>query len=99
VALARALFAAQSGASILVLDEPTAQLDVRAEVDFFDSFLDTTRGMTTVVISHRFSTVRRADNIVVLEDGKVVEEGTHDALIELRGRYEQMFRLQSERFQ
>ncbi len=99
VALARALFAAQSGASILVLDEPTAALDVRAEVDFFDSFLDTTRGLTTVVISHRFSTVRRADNIVVLEAGKVVEEGTHDALIELGGRYEHMFRLQSERFQ
>ncbi len=99
VALARALYAARSGASVLVLDEPTAQLDVRAEVDFFDSFLETTRGMTTVVISHRFSTVRRADNIVVLEHGGVVEQGSHDALIELGGRYEKMFRLQSERFQ
>lgn len=99
VALARALFAAHAGASILVLDEPTAQLDVRAEVEFFDSFLARTHGLTTVVISHRFSTVRRADNIVVLEHGKVVEQGTHDVLLKQEGRYEKMFRLQSERFQ
>lgn len=98
IALARAFFATQAGASILVLDEPTAQLDVRAEVEFFDSFLETTRGLTTVVISHRFSTVRRADNILVLEHGKVVEQGTHDVLVKQEGRYERMFRLQAERF-
>jgi ATP-binding cassette subfamily B protein len=98
LALARAFYATQAGASILVLDEPTAQLDVRAEVDFFDSFLETTRGLTTIVISHRFSTVRRADNIVVLEHGRVVEQGTHEMLIKQEGRYEKMFRLQARRF-
>jgi ATP-binding cassette subfamily B protein len=98
IALARAFFAAHAGASILVLDEPTAQLDVRAEVEFFDSFLESTRGVTTIVISHRFSTVRRADNIVVLEHGKVVEQGNHDVLVKQEGRYERMFRLQAERF-
>jgi ATP-binding cassette subfamily B protein len=98
IALARAFFATQAGASILVLDEPTAQLDVRAEVEFYDSFLASTAGLTTVVISHRFSTVRRADNIVVLEHGKVVEQGTHDLLVKQEGRYERMFRLQAERF-
>jgi ATP-binding cassette subfamily B protein len=98
IALARAFHATQAGASILVLDEPTAQLDVRAEVEFFDAFLETTRGLTTVVISHRFSTVRRADNIIVLEHGRVVEQGTHEVLVKQEGRYERMFRVQAERF-
>ena len=75
IALARALFAVGAGASVLVLDEPTAQLDVRAEVAFFDRFLELTHGLTTVVISHRFSTVRRADRIVVLEHGRIAEQG------------------------
>jgi ATP-binding cassette subfamily B protein len=98
VALARALFAVQAGAGVLVLDEPTAQLDARAEADFFDRFLDVTRGRTTIVISHRFSTVRRADHIVVLERGVVVEQGTHDELVAADGRYATMFAVQAARF-
>ncbi len=98
IALARALHAAQRGASILVLDEPTAQLDVRAEVEFFDGFLERTHGLTTIVISHRFSTVRRADNIVVLAGGRVVEQGSHDGLMALDGEYARLFRLQAARF-
>jgi ATP-binding cassette subfamily B protein len=97
-ALARALFAVEAGASVLVLDEPTAQLDVRAEVAFFDRFLDLTEGLTTIIISHRFSTVRRADNIVVLERGRITERGSHDDLIRLNGGYAELFRLQASRF-
>ena len=67
LALARALLAVDGGATVLVLDEPTASLDVRAEAELYDRFLELTAGVTTVVISHRFSTVRRADRIVVLE--------------------------------
>lgn len=98
VALARALFAVQAGAGVLVLDEPTANLDVRAEADLYDRFLDLTKGVTTIVISHRFSTVRRADRIVVLDGGKVIEDGTHEALLAANGRYATMFRLQAARF-
>lgn len=98
IALARALLAARVGAGVLVLDEPTAHLDVRAEALFYDRFFDLTAGLTTVVISHRFSTVRRADRIVVLEDGHVVESGSHAELLALGGRYATMFRLQADRF-
>ena len=98
VALARALFAVEAGASVLILDEPTANLDVRAEAELYDRFLDLTRGLTTLLISHRFSTVRRADRICVLEDGHVVEIGSHDELMAKGGRYAEMFTLQSQRF-
>jgi ATP-binding cassette, subfamily B, bacterial len=98
VAIARALMAVERGARVLVLDEPTAALDARAEVAFFERFLDLTRGVTSIVISHRFSTVRRADRIAVLEHGRVVEEGTHAELLALNGRYAQLFTLQAARF-
>jgi ATP-binding cassette subfamily B protein len=96
--LARALFAVESGAKILILDEPTAALDVRAEAEIYRSFLDVTKGLTTVLISHRFSTVRLADLIHVVENGRVIETGTHQDLLELDGRYARMFNLQAARF-
>src|SRR6266850_1108722 len=95
VALARAMFALECGAGVLLLDEPTANLDVRAEAALYDRFLDLTAGLTTIVVSHRFSTVRRADRIVVLEGGRIVESGSHDQLIALDGRYARMFDLQA----
>jgi ATP-binding cassette subfamily B protein len=98
LALARALFAARHGATVLVLDEPTAWLDVRGEAEFFDRFLDITGGLTTIIISHRFSTVRQADTICVLDGGRVVESGDHAALVAQGGVYAQMFRLQAARF-
>lgn len=98
VALARALFAVQTGAGILVLDEPTAALDVRAEAALYERFLEHTQGLTTCIISHRFSTVRRADHIVVLAGGKVIEQGNHDELMAVGGQYAYMFGLQAQRF-
>jgi ATP-binding cassette subfamily B protein len=98
LALARALFAVQAGAGVLVLDEPTASLDVRGEAEVYQRFLELTRGVTTIVISHRFSTVRRADRIVVIEGGQVVESGSHTELLELEGRYATMYTLQAARF-
>jgi ABC-type multidrug transport system fused ATPase/permease subunit len=98
IALARAVCAVQRGAGLVLLDEPTAQLDVRGEMEIFERILAATRGQTTILISHRFSTVRRADRICVLERGRVVELGTHDELIRLGGRYRTMFDLQAQRF-
>ncbi len=98
VALARTLAAVRQGANIVLLDEPTAQLDVRGEAEIFDRILAATRDLTTVLISHRFSTVRHADRICVLEDGRVVELGSHDELMALNGRYRTMFDLQAQRF-
>jgi ATP-binding cassette, subfamily B, bacterial len=98
VALARAFYAVERGASVLVLDEPTAALDVKAEAALFERFLDLTQGLTTVLLSHRFSTVRHAQNIIVLDEGKVVEEGSHPDLLDHNGLYAGMFRVQAERF-
>lgn len=98
IALARAMFAVRAGARVLVLDEPTAALDVRAEAELYDRFLELTEGLTTILISHRFSTVRRADRIVVLADGAVVEDGSHTQLVAAGGRYAEMFTLQAARF-
>jgi ABC-type multidrug transport system fused ATPase/permease subunit len=98
IALARALCAVRLGAGLVLLDEPTAQLDVRGEAEIFDRILDATRHGTTILISHRFSTVRHADRICVLEHGKVVELGSHEELMAAGGRYRTMFELQASRF-
>jgi ABC-type multidrug transport system fused ATPase/permease subunit len=98
VALARALCAVHLGAGVVLLDEPTAQLDVRGEAEIFDRILAATRSCTTILISHRFSTVRHADRICVLEHGRVIELGTHEELMAQRGRYFTMFDLQARRF-
>ncbi len=98
VALARALAAVKLGAGVVLLDEPTAQLDVRGEAEIFDRLLAATRHCTTILISHRFSTVRHADRICVLEHGRVIELGAHDELMALGGRYRTMFDLQAQRF-
>jgi ATP-binding cassette, subfamily B, bacterial len=98
VALARAVCAIQLGAGVVLLDEPTAQLDVRGEAEIFDRILAASRRCTTILISHRFSTVRHADRICVLEHGKVIELGTHEELMAKGGRYRTMFDLQAQRF-
>jgi len=98
IALARALAAVKLGAGVVLLDEPTAQLDVRGEAEIFDRLLAATQHCTIILISHRFSTVRHADRICVLEHGHVVELGTHEELMALGGRYRTMFDLQAQRF-
>jgi ATP-binding cassette subfamily B protein len=98
LALARALYAVETGARVLVLDEPTAQLDVRGEAAFYDRFLELTAGVTSIVISHRFASVRRADRIAVLDGGAITELGSHEELLGADGTYAEMFRLQAERF-
>jgi ABC-type multidrug transport system fused ATPase/permease subunit len=92
------LCAVELGAAVVLLDEPTAQLDVRGEAEIFDRVLSASRRCTTILISHRFSTVRHADRICVLEHGKVIELGTHDELMAKGGRYRTMFDLQAQRF-
>ncbi|HEX8320475.1 ABC transporter ATP-binding protein [Longimicrobium sp.] len=98
VALARALTAVRGGAGLLILDEPTAALDVRAETELFARFLELTRDVTTILVSHRLSSVRHADRIVVLDGGSVAEDGTHEELMRAGGLYARMYSLQAERF-
>ncbi|PYX52238.1 MAG: ABC transporter ATP-binding protein [Acidobacteria bacterium] len=92
IALARAYL---RDAQLLILDEPTAALDARSEFEVFQRFAELTTGKSALFISHRFSTVRMADRIVVLHDGRVAEDGSHEALLHLGGRYADMFELQA----
>ncbi|NNE73427.1 MAG: ABC transporter ATP-binding protein [Acidimicrobiales bacterium] len=99
VALARTLCAVRQGAGLVLLDEPTAQLDVRGESEIFERVLAATEDATTILISHRFSTVRLADRIAVVEGGRLIELGSHDELMAAHGRYQEMFDLQASRFE
>ena len=98
VVLARALSAVRSGARILVLDEPTAHLDVRTEFEVFQRLADVAGQVSVVLISHRLSTVRQADRIVLLDGGRITESGSHDELMARGGLYAEMFTVQAERF-
>jgi ATP-binding cassette, subfamily B, bacterial len=98
IALARALYCAQIGSQVLILDEPTASLDVDAEVALFDQLLSNAKGCTALVVSHRYSTVRRAERIVVLANGRVAEDGSHQQLHALGGTYARLYDLQANRF-
>ncbi|SDL03276.1 ATP-binding cassette, subfamily B [Nonomuraea maritima] len=98
IALARALYALRSGASFLILDEPASALDVRAEADLVERYLELTSSATSLIISHRFSVVRPADRICVLQDGSIIEAGTHEDLMAMGGRYSVMFNQQADRY-
>jgi ATP-binding cassette, subfamily B, bacterial len=99
IAIARALFGLRHGARLLIMDEPAASLDARAEAQLYDTFHELTAGATTIAISHRFATVRKAERVVVLDHGRVIEDGTHEELITADGRYAELFRLQAKRFE
>jgi ABC-type multidrug transport system fused ATPase/permease subunit len=98
VALARAICGVKQGAGLVLLDEPTAQLDVRGESEIFRRLLQATSGCTTILVSHRFSTVRLADRIAVVEGGRLIESGSHEELVAIGGRYKTMYELQASRF-
>jgi ATP-binding cassette subfamily B protein len=93
IALARAFI--REGADILVLDEPTAAMDARAEAQVFEQFRDLARERMVILISHRFSTVRMADEILVVQGGRVLEQGNHESLMQLDGHYAHLFSLQA----
>lgn len=97
IALSRAFM--RSGADILVLDEPTAAMDAEAEVRVFDRFRTIAENQMVVLISHRFSTVRMADNIVVISEGEILEQGSHEELVQLGGRYARLFSIQAAGYQ
>lgn len=99
IAIARALFGLRHGAQLLIMDEPAASLDARAEAQLYDTFHELTAGATTVAISHRFATVRKAERVVVLDQGRIIEDGTHEELLAADGRYAELFRLQAKRFE
>jgi ATP-binding cassette subfamily B protein len=99
IAIARALFGLRHGARLLIMDEPAASLDARAEAQLYDTFHELTAGATTIAISHRFATVRKAERVVVLDHGQIIEDGTHEDLITADGRYAELFRLQAKRFE
>jgi ABC-type multidrug transport system fused ATPase/permease subunit len=86
----------RKGADVLVLDEPTAAMDAEAEMKIFERFRERTQDQIAIVISHRFSTVRMADNIIVLDQGKIIERGSHEELLHLGGRYATLFSLQAQ---
>ena len=96
--LARAILAARRGKRVLILDEPTSQYDVRGETNFYNTVMAELAGVTVVLITHRLSTVRRADRIALLQDGQISEVGTHDELLDHGGAYAAMFRVQADRF-
>ncbi|MGW6928763.1 ABC transporter ATP-binding protein [Lentzea sp. NPDC054927] len=98
VALARALLAVESGADILIMDEPSANLDVLAEEELFARFSELAGDITTILVSHRLASVRHADRIVVVADGRIAEDGTHAELMAVGGRYAAMYSLQAGRF-
>ncbi|MEI2775732.1 MAG: ABC transporter ATP-binding protein [Tetrasphaera sp.] len=98
VALGRAIATVGGGADVVLLDEPTAMLDVRGEAEIFRRLLAATEAATTILISHRFSTVRQVDRICVVEHGQAIETGSHGELIARGGRYQTMYELQASRF-
>ena len=97
VALSRAFM--RNKADILILDEPTAAIDAKAEAEIFSHFRDLTDDKISIIISHRFSTVRMADHIIVLEEGEITEEGSHSELMEKKGQYSNLFELQARGYQ
>ncbi|MBU0763575.1 MAG: ABC transporter ATP-binding protein/permease, partial [Bacteroidetes bacterium] len=96
LALARAFY---RDSPIIILDEPTSSLDAQAEEDIIHRFLELTRNKTTVIISHRFSTVRNADYIYFMEAGKVAEEGAHEDMMARNGEYARLYRMQAGHYQ